>query len=105
MSTTWYDFRNLTDAEDYFKFFNLSYDPKVVNVNRLHILKKFSELVQEIDANSTEEDREKKFDLYKAALQQAYQVFLTSTSLDQKLFKVFNQKPNNVVLLAEINAD
>lgn len=105
MSTSWYDFKKLTDAEDYFKFFNLSYDPKVVNINRLHILKKFSQLVEEIDANFTGEDREKKFDLYKAALEQSYQVFLNSTSLDQKLFKVFNQKPNNVVLLAEINAD
>jgi nitrogenase-stabilizing/protective protein len=105
MSKTLSDFKQLVDAEDYFKFFDLTYDPQMVNVNRLHILQKFSLLVKQIDANWTGENQEEKLALYQAALQNAYEVFLTSTSLDQKLFKVFNEKPGNVVLLTEINAD
>ncbi len=105
MSKTLSDFQKLVDAEDYFKFFDLSYDPQVVNINRLHILQKFSQLVKEIDAAWTGEDEAEKLSLYQTALQNAYELFLTSTSLDQKLFKVFNQKPANVVLLTEINAD
>jgi len=105
MSKTFADFQQLVDAEDYFKFFDLTYNPQVVNVNRLHILQKFSRLVKEIDANWTGENQEEKLPLYQVALQNAYELFLTSTSLDEKLFKVFNQKPANVVLLTEINTD
>ena len=36
------EFEKLRDAEDYFQFFNLPYDEHVIDVNRLHILKKFS---------------------------------------------------------------
>ncbi|OCQ90395.1 nitrogenase stabilizing/protective protein [Oscillatoriales cyanobacterium USR001] len=105
MSKTLSDFKQLVDAEDYFKFFELTYDPQVVNVNRLHILQKFAQLVKEIDASWTGENSEDKLSLYQEALQKAYTLFLTSTSLDEKLFKVFNQKPANVVLLTEINTD
>lgn len=105
MSKTLANFKQLVDAEDYFKFFDLTYNPEVVNVNRLHILQKFSQLVKEIDANWVGENQEEKLALYQVALQNAYELFLTSTSLDEKLFKVFNQKPANVVLLTEINTD
>ncbi|MGB3291481.1 MAG: nitrogenase-stabilizing/protective protein NifW, partial [Phormidesmis sp.] len=37
----------LKDAEEYFEFFGLVYDPQTLNINRLHILRKFSQLVQE----------------------------------------------------------
>ncbi|MFN7659360.1 MAG: nitrogenase-stabilizing/protective protein NifW, partial [Dolichospermum sp.] len=34
-----------------------------------------------------------------------YQVFIESTPHEQKLFKVFNDKPKNVVTLTEITSD
>ncbi|CBN57741.1 nitrogenase-stabilizing/protective protein NifW [Kamptonema sp. PCC 6506] len=105
MSGTLSEFKQLLDAEDYFKFFELAYDPKIVNVNRLHILQKFAQLVGEIDAAFTGTNEEEKLTQYRVALLTAYEVFLNSTSLDQKLFKVFNQKPGNVVLLTEIDTD
>ncbi|NMG05569.1 nitrogenase-stabilizing/protective protein NifW [Brasilonema sp. UFV-L1] len=104
---TWdYDkFKKLEDAEEYFEFFQLPYDQKVVNVNRLHILKKFSQFIKEIDENDTDLSISDRFSKYREALQQAYQVFLESTPQEQKLFKVFNQKPKNVVTLTEITSD
>jgi nitrogenase-stabilizing/protective protein len=96
-------FNQLVDAEEYFQFFKLPYDPQIVNVNRLHILKKFSQYMKEIDAKSPQLSDEEKLNQYSTALASAYQVFLTSTSLEQKLFKVFHDKPQNVVLLTEIN--
>lgn len=96
-------FNQLVDAEEYFEFFQLSYDPEIVKVNRLHILKKFSQLVREVNANSPQASQEDKLSQYRDALVSAYEVFLNSTPLEQKLFKVFHQKPQNVVMLTEIN--
>ncbi|MGH1395092.1 MAG: nitrogenase-stabilizing/protective protein NifW [Trichormus sp.] len=98
------EFKKLTDAEEYFKFFELEYDPKLVNVNRLHILKKFSQFISEIDSNS-ELSNEEKLNQYSLALQQAYQTFLESSPQEQKLFKVFKDKPKNVITLTELTSD
>ncbi|MEL6334733.1 MAG: nitrogenase-stabilizing/protective protein NifW, partial [Cyanobacteria bacterium J06626_26] len=84
---------------DYFEFFGLTYDPNVVNVNRLHILRKFAQLVQDEDKSQPEE---KTLNAYRRALQTAYDLFLTSSSVEQKLFKVFQDKPKNVVMLSDI---
>lgn len=98
-------FNRLVDTEEYFEFFQLDYDPQVVFVNRLHILKQFSRYIQEIDANNPETSKLEKLDLYRQALQQAYELFLSSTPLEQKLFKVFQSKPKNIVMLTEIGTN
>ncbi|MEM8807645.1 MAG: nitrogenase-stabilizing/protective protein NifW [Cyanobacteria bacterium P01_G01_bin.38] len=95
-------FNQLKDAEEYFQFFGLAYDPKVVNINRLHILRKFSQLVQEVDKSQSDTQ---KLDAYRQALQTAYDLFLTSNSVEQKLFKVFQDKPKNVVKLSDITVE
>ncbi|MHC5738362.1 nitrogenase-stabilizing/protective protein NifW [Nostoc sp.] len=105
MTGTIDEFKKLVDAEEFFQFFNMSYDLKVVNVNRLHILKKFSQYIQEIDNSSPELSQEERLNQYSSALQKAYQVFIESTPHEQKLFKVFNDKPKNVVTLTEITSD
>lgn len=103
MGRTLAEFNQLTDAEQFFKFFDLPYDSKIVNVNRLHILQKFSRLIKQIDP--TELDEAETLNQYQLALQQSYILFLSSNSLEQKLFKVFNEKPQNLVLLSEIGSD
>ncbi|MBW4684691.1 MAG: nitrogenase-stabilizing/protective protein NifW [Komarekiella atlantica HA4396-MV6] len=105
MTGTIDEFKQLVDTEEFLKFFNLPYDQKFVNVNRLHILKKFSQYIKEIDENSSDLSQEEKLNQYSLALQKAYQVFLESTPHEQKLFKVFNDKPKNVVTLTEITSD
>lgn len=92
-------FNQLKDAEEYFEFFNLPYDPHIVNVNRLHILRKFSQLVKAEDRNQSDGQL---LIAYRNALQNAYDLFLTSSGVEQKLFKVFQDKPKNVVMLSEI---
>ncbi|MBW4589233.1 nitrogenase-stabilizing/protective protein NifW [Aetokthonos hydrillicola Thurmond2011] len=98
-------FKQIVDAEEYFEFFQIPYDQKFVNVNRLHILKKFSQFIKEIDDNYTEISASEKLNKYREALQKAYQVFLESTPQQEKLFKVFNEKPKNVITLTEISSD
>lgn len=95
-------FNQLKDAEDYFEFFGLRYDPQVVNINRLHILRKFSQLVQAVDKNQSEAEL---LAAYSQQLQNAYDLFLTSNSVEQKLFKVFQDKPKNVVMMSDIGME
>ena len=98
------EFRKLADAEQYFQFFQLPYEQQLVNVNRLHILKKFSQLMTEIDANFPNDSDEEKLAKYKDALIDSYNLFITSSGVEQKLFKVFKEKPKNVVLLSELES-
>lgn len=89
--------RKLSDAEDYFTFFDVPFDPKVVRVNRLHILKKFGQFREVIEKEwPADASPEKKRDAYRKALELAYSTFLTSTAQDEKLFKVFRQEGSTV---------
>ncbi|HLO49079.1 MAG TPA: nitrogenase-stabilizing/protective protein NifW [Kamptonema sp.] len=105
MSKTLAEFNQLVNAEEYLDFFGLPYDPQFVNVNRLHILQKFSSFIKSIDSESPDLNESEKLERYQVALQKAYDTFTTSSPLDEKLFKVFNDKPQNVVLLSEIGSD
>ncbi|BAZ00890.1 nitrogen fixation protein NifW [Tolypothrix tenuis PCC 7101] len=99
------EFKKLVDAEEFLQFFEMPYDQTFVNVNRLHILKKFSQFMREVDENFPDLKPEEKLEQYAIALQKAYEVFIESTPQEQKLFKVFNDKPKNVVKLTEITSD
>ncbi len=105
MAQTLEEFNQLVNTEDYFKFFELEYDQKVVHVNRLHILQKFSANIKEIDKNNSGLKDSELLGKYREALENAYQLFIESTPQEQKLFKVFHQKPKNVVKLTEIDSD
>ncbi|MGF1479956.1 MAG: nitrogenase-stabilizing/protective protein NifW [Cyanophyceae cyanobacterium] len=95
-------FQNLVNAEEYLQFFNIDYDPEFVNINRLHILKQFSLLIREVDQAFPDVDEAERLEKYRLALEEAYQVFLTSSPLETKLFKVFQTKPKNFVSLEEL---
>lgn len=98
------EFNQITDAEAYFEFFDIAYDPKILNVNRLHILRKFSQLIQAIDTDKSLSEFDK-LTAYRQALLTAYSVFLSSSGVEQKLFKVFQNKPQNVVMLSDITVE
>ena len=103
MTKTLAEFKKLSDAEDYLKFFNIEYDEEFVNINRLHILKQFSLLIDEVDKAFPDVSETEKLEKYGSALGEAYELFLTSTPIDTKLFKVFQAKPKNFVSLESLN--
>ncbi|NJL89988.1 MAG: nitrogenase-stabilizing/protective protein NifW [Coleofasciculaceae cyanobacterium SM2_1_6] len=105
MSKTLAQFQQLVNAEDYLEFFELPYDPQFVNVNRLHILQKFSTLIRAIETNEPDLTETVKLERYQEALVEAYDTFTSSSPLTEKLFKVFKDRPKNVVLLSEIGSE
>jgi len=102
MTGTLADLKKLTDAEEYLSFFDIPFDETFVNINRLHILKQFSLLLSEVDKVFPDITETEKLEKYQEALTEAYEVFLSKSPLETKLFKVFQEKPKNVVLLSEI---
>ena len=80
---------SLESAEDFLNYFELEYDPSVVHVNRLHILQRFHNYLDQ-SKDSMPEDEEAKREVYKQLLGQAYRDFVESDALTEKVFKVFH---------------
>lgn len=77
----------LVSAEDFLDYFGIEYDASVVHVNRLHILQRFHNYLAK--AAITQEEAAKRV-VYATLLQQAYQDFVKSDALTEKVFKVFH---------------
>jgi nitrogenase-stabilizing/protective protein len=76
----------LVSAEDFLDYFGIEYDAPVVQVNRLHILQRFHNY---LGKETLPKDEESRRTLYIAKLEQAYQDFVKSDALTEKVFKVF----------------
>ncbi|WP_461623177.1 nitrogenase stabilizing/protective protein NifW [Bradyrhizobium sp. 25ACV] len=76
----------VSSAEEIFALLGVDYDPKIVNVARLHILKRMGQhLAKEQFAGATEAEIAARC---KAMLEQAYADFVASSPIDQRVFKV-----------------
>lgn len=81
----------LVSAEDFLEFFEVPFDPAVVQVNRLHILQRFHDyLARQAPNLPPEEDRQRA--IYRLWLERAYQDFVHSDSLTEKVFAVFHNQ-------------
>ncbi|MBM94948.1 MAG: nitrogen fixation protein NifW [Oceanospirillaceae bacterium] len=82
----------LVSAEDFLEYFEIPFDASVVHVNRLHIMQRFHDyLGKSGDALAEHEGNESaQAAVYKALLAQAYQDFVESDALTEKVFKVFH---------------
>lgn len=78
----------LSAAEDFLEYFKIDYDPHVVHVNRLHILQRFHDYIAK--AGPIPEKADEAFAFYAQLLRQAYEDFVRSDALTEKVFKVFH---------------
>lgn len=79
----------LSSAEDFLNFFGVPFDQAVVNVSRLHILKRFFQYLRQQAPNLSADDELQVFTTYRNLLTQAYGDFVRSTPAQEKVFKVF----------------
>jgi nitrogenase-stabilizing/protective protein len=75
----------LSSAEDFFRFLDVPYDPSVLNVARLHILRRMGDNLRKA---SVEADDAKARAYFRAHLERAYEDFLGSTPIKERVFKV-----------------
>jgi nitrogenase-stabilizing/protective protein len=81
--------RTLSAAEEFFTLLGVDYDPKVVNVARLHILKKMGQYLasEELEGVPSQVATAR----CKAVLERAYEDFVKSSPLDHRVFKVLKE--------------
>lgn len=90
-------------AEEFFDFFGIAYEPGVIHVNRLHILKRFNQylarspLADDLDVSSAKTT-------LKAHLTQAYEDFVESSPQKEKVFKVFQDQEAKSISLDSLRA-
>lgn len=84
------DLQRLSSAEEFFTFLGVDYEPAVVHVARLHILRRMGQYLKgsEIEGVLEEADDATLFALCKEHLEQAYDDFVASSPIEQRLFKV-----------------
>lgn len=75
----------LSSAEDFFEFLDVPYDPEVLDTARLHILKRMGEYLRNSPGES---DGVTALASFRTHLERAYQDFVRSTPLDERVFKV-----------------
>lgn len=78
---------DLVSAEDFLDYFGIEYDASVVQVNRLHILQRYHNYLGKSVLPEVEAARRV---IHTTLLQQAYQDFVKSDALTEKVFKVFH---------------
>ena len=97
----------LISTEDFLNFFTIPYDEDVVKVKRLHILQRFHDYVRHND-NDMPDTAEEQYIWLQQWLTQAYDDFVVSDAITEKVFRVFRMTPraeggsNTFVPLEEI---
>lgn len=80
------DLAELISAEDFLDYFGIEYDASVVHVNRLHILQRFHDYLAKQEAGKAPE-----FAAYKTWLTRAYEDFVSSSPLQERVFSVLRK--------------
>jgi nitrogenase-stabilizing/protective protein len=93
--------RSLSAAEDFFRALEVPYDAAVLNVARLHILKRMGQYLRQDEVD--EENEEIARAQCRQHLEQAYQDFVRSSPLEERVFKV-HQDAIGVSPLVQISA-
>jgi nitrogenase-stabilizing/protective protein len=80
--------KELSSAEDFLQYFGVPFEQAVVNVSRLHILKRFFQYIRQANLLSSNNELEL-YTAYREQLIKAYADFVKSTPAQEKVFKVF----------------
>ena len=88
METFLQQLKALSSAEDFLHYFGVPFEQSVVNVSRLHILKRFFQYIRQENLLA-ESNEVGLYTAYREHLVKAYNDFVKSTPAQEKVFKVF----------------
>ena len=94
---------DLSSAEDFFAFFGLDYDPRVLAASRLHILKQFHDNLADVaDLENLDETAQRA--AYREQLSKAYATFVTGSALTMRVFPRLRQPRGAFVALSSVRS-
>lgn len=79
------DLDDLASAEEFLDYFEIEFDPKVLQASRLHILQRFHDYLKHRVSGAPQ------YEDYKSCLSRAYEDFVASDALTEKVFRVFKR--------------
>ena len=94
---------SLSAAEEFFDVLDVPYERAVLNVNRLHILKRFHQYMRTAANLEKLNEYEQRY-LCRELLTRAYHDFVRSTPAQEKVFKVFQDAEGGHVGLDSLRA-
>jgi len=80
------DLADLSSAEDFLEYFGIAHDPRVVQVNRLHILQRFHDYLARQEAGKAPD-----YHAWRAWLARAYGDFVDSSAQREKVLAVYRK--------------
>lgn len=83
---------SLESAEDFMEYFEIQNDQNVVHTNRLHILQRFHDYIER-NSNNMPDSADDQRSWLKNWLSKAYEDFVNSNALKEKVFRVFRDTP------------
>lgn len=89
----------LVSAEDFLEFFDVPFDPRVVQVNRLHIMQRYHDYLIKAGDLQPYSDPARRL-IYSHLLDRAYSDFVTSDAKTEKVFKVFRMNEPQVAFVS-----
>jgi nitrogenase-stabilizing/protective protein len=98
MNTLIQQLTQLSAAEDFLNFFGLPYEEPVLNVSRLHILKRFYQYMRQ-EPGLDGLDEIKMYKRLRLLLSRSYADFVDSTPAREKVFKVLQNANSKSVSL------
>jgi nitrogenase-stabilizing/protective protein len=93
----------LSAAEEFFQFLDIQFEASVVQVSRLHILRRMGQYLKgsQVDGVFEGLDDTEIRALCRAHLEQAYQDFVASSPIQERLFKVHKEAVEPKAALAK----
>ena len=101
MSQFWRDLADLSSAEDFFAYFDLTFDPKVMAVRRLHILKRFHDNLSRVDGLELLDVKATR-DVYRRQLADAYCEFAAGAAPAAPAFPGLGRMGGGFVALSNV---
>ena len=97
------DLEALSSAEEFFAYFGLDYDPRVLAASRLHILKRFHDNLAAVAGLAALDDVAQRA-AYREQLSRAYATFVGGSALTMRVFPRLREPRGAFVALSAVRA-
>lgn len=96
------DLKGLSSAEEFFGYFGLGYDPRILAAARLHILKRFHDNLGNVPALDDMEQAAQRA-VYREQLERAYLAYTGGPALAQRAFPALERLRSAFIPLASVS--